>query len=268
MWSTWALRLGGFLFLALFACLVLTFVFSLLALSDAPDYSRDEVAETLADIEDDKAAYTLSIALDVLSNFLAVSVAAILYVLLRNGPWYVLSSERPDIETMAACPRAVALIPAFGITVAATLFLVADLANIVLYRLAIDFREGGVEGTGQEDILQNARTVGLLGEAAIITGLSALGASLILFGGLIAFYPLAHTDPAGAYRTVPRWLGWLAIIGGLFMLLGWLTYLDEDIGMISFVGAQVGVGFVALLGLWFLFFAGREVPSGEISTAA
>ena len=271
MWSPWALRLGGFLFLTLFVSLIITFVFSAVALSDGPDFSRDEVAETLADIEDNKAAYSLGVAFDVLSNFLLVGVAAVLYMLLRNGPWYVLARERPatlDIETLAACPRMIALIPALGTAVAATLFLVADVANIALYRLAVDFSEGGVEGADEEDILQNARAVGLFAEAAIITGLSALGASLILFGGLMTFYPLAHVVPAGAYRTPPYWLGWLAIVAGLFMLLGWLTYLDEDVGMVAFVGSQLGLAFLLLMGAWFLLFAGRETPPNEIRAAS
>lgn len=258
MWSTWALRLGGFLLLALFISVVLNIVFSLAALPD-PDYSRDEVAETLVDIEDNQATFALSIAFDIAANLLLVAVAAILYLLLRSGPWYILSRYRavgaPDPNQLFACPRAIAIMGGFGLTVAAMIFLLADITNIALYRLAVDLNEGGVQGAGEEDILQTARTVGLINQAAVVMGLTALGAGLAVFGGLIALYPLGHTTPAGAYRSVPRWLGWPAIVGGAFMLLGWLAYIDEDLGFVAFIGALLGLVFLITMAAWFLLYA-------------
>jgi hypothetical protein len=272
VWSTWALRLGGLLVLDLFAVVVLAFVFSGIALPDGPDYSRDEVATTLTDIEDNQAAYVLGIAFDVIANLQTLALAAILYLLVRSGPWYVLSRDtgpsEPDPGRLAACPRMIALMATLGLTAAAAVFLVGDLADIALYRLAVDLNEGGVEGTDEADILQNARTVGLISQAADVTGFTALGAGLLLFGGLIALYPLAHTVPAGVYRTIPRWLGWPPMLGGALMLLGWLGYIEEDLGLLVFAGVVVVLAWLLVLGLWFLFSAGKEASPNETLTAS
>jgi hypothetical protein len=272
MWSTWALRLGGLLILDLVVVVVLSGIFSGIALPGGPDYSRDEVAETLADVNDNEAAYILAIAFDVAANLETIAVAAILYLLVRSGPWYALSRETDPTATdpgrLAACPRLIALMATLGLTAGATMFLVGDLADIALYRLAVDLNEGGVEGTDEADILQSARVVGLISEAADITGFTALGAGLLLFGGLIALYPLAHTVPAAAYRTIPRWLGWPAMAGGALMLLGWLSYVEEDLIIVLFAGVVVALAWLLALGVWFLLYAGREVSSDDARAAS
>ncbi len=63
----------------------------------------------------------------------------------------------------------------------------------------------------------------------------------------------------------PRWLGALAIISALAILLSWLAAVDNDLGDVLFLIANLGVLlFLIVLGGWLLM----QPEDGEASPAS
>ena len=197
------------------------------------DSARDKIRESLVDIDDNEAMVIIGLAIDMLTNLVAVVVAVMTYLLFRSRN------------------RALALLSFGGQFASAMIFTISTVAGFTVVRLANDLAEGGAGGAGEGTILELARAVASIAEFTQLAGFTFLGAGLIALGVLLGLI----RSPDGATRaisTVPRWVGGLAAASGALMLLSWLTPIDDALFTFTLVGA-IG-SFVTLLVLagWLL----------------
>ncbi len=201
------------------------------AVGDGPDASRDGIATTLTDIDDHGTIYLLAWAVDLASVFVYVLLVAALYFLVR------------DREPMLALTFF-----AFTLT-GAVAFVASDIAYSVLFSLAADFVEGGAGGATAATVLEVARAVTWVGDLAGVAGLSLLGTGFVALGALVVWSPQSGGATAAA-SSIPRWLGWLSIGGGLLALVVWLGTIDAAlyiVPLLGFVGLMV---FLMGLAVW------------------
>ena len=113
--------------------------------------------------------------------------------------------------------------------------------------LADDFIEGGA-GTiaaGDPNILEIARAVGITGAVAAVGGTVSLALGALAFGLIISFAPEGAANP-------PRWIGWPAILAGVFAPFAWLAAADDNFFVLFFIANIAVLVWLALLGGWLL----------------
>jgi len=201
-------------------------------------FERDEVAEFLTDIHDNREVAIVGTAADVVTDAaLSIVAAAALYLVFR---------ERSRVLAMFTF----ALI--LGGSVA---FMAADAAQVSLIVLAEDFAEKGGAGgipAGDESILEIARALALWAFTIEQVAFTAIGVGLISLGVLIAW------TSAGAGPAPPRWLGGLGVFAGLAVVFSWIGA-ATDIGIVLFIiGALAMLLFLIILGVWLLFMAPED----------
>lgn len=198
--------------------------------SDKNPFERDEVTEFLKDTNDNSGLLVASGAVGIINDgVIVVTVAAAMYVLFRD--------RNPLLATVALA----------GFLVGAAISLVVDMSNILLVVVAKDFVDGGVGSipAGDPAALELGRYIGMI--TIVFTNLlfTPLGTGLAALGLLIAAAPQGIVNP-------PKWIGWVAIIGGLASWLAWLVVLS-DAGFIFFpINLITVLIFTISLGVWLL----------------
>ncbi|MEX2237439.1 MAG: DUF4386 family protein [Dehalococcoidia bacterium] len=199
-------RLGGWLLIGV-AVTSLVYVIT----GTGIDTGRDEIADSLRDLRDNKELFFISRAAHVLLAVLLVASGVVIYRLLGTA-------------TIAA-------LGAFGFIASGILSAVTDAAALSVYTMAVDLEEGGAGGAGEPEILEVARAIGFLAVYSSHTALTFLGAGLICLGVWMV----------STNRTVG---GWLGVVAGIGLLLVWLEALEEDLFFVALAG---GLLFVAWL---------------------
>ena len=210
-----------------------------LGITDKDPFERDEVAEFLTDIHDNRELAIIGTAADVVTDAaLSIVAAAALYLVFR---------ERS---------RVLAMFTFALILGGSAAFMAADAANVSLIILAEDFAEKGGAGgipAGDESILEIARALALWAFTIEQVAFTAIGVGLISLGVLIAW------TSEGAGPAPPRWLGGLGVFAGLATVLSWIGAVSTDVGIAFFIiGALAILLFLIILGVWLLFMAPEE----------
>jgi hypothetical protein len=224
------------LFVIFSAVIVVSVILSLIAVGGDIDPAREGIRESLVDIQDNEVAYLLGRAFDTASNV----IAAAAYILFRGRD------------------RVLALLAFAGLLAATATFMIADIGGFALHRLAEDLAEGGAGGAGDAEILELARIVAWMVSYSFLVSWSFLGPATIALGALIAFSPQSSGATVAA-STVPRWVGWLAGLSGVLILLGWLAMIDETLFIVAASGLLGRL--LALLALAWWFFRSAAEPA-------
>ncbi|MQA00149.1 MAG: DUF4386 family protein [Dehalococcoidia bacterium] len=228
----------GVLFVVFPIVVVATVIVQVAAVGDGPDPAKDKIAESLADIHDNEGAFLVAQAFDIATNVLAAGLAAAAYLLFRGR-------NRP-----------LALLAFTGILASALLFMLADVGDFTVTRLADDLAQGDAGGAGGGEILDLARAIVMLSEFATMNGGTFLALGLIALGALLVWAPQSG-GASEAASTIPRWIGWVAGLSGVLIALIWLSAAERDLFIVPTVGFLGS--FVALLGLaWWLLKAQPE----------
>ena len=200
--------------------------------------SRLCIEESLIDIKDNEGLYVTGFALDMASNVVGVALAAAVYLLFRGRD------------------RVLALVAFAGLLAATGTFMMVDVGGLTLHRLADDLVEGGAGGAGDAEVLELARTVAWMTAYTAGVSFTFLGAALVVLGALLVRSPLSGGATEAA-STIPRWVGWLAVVSGLLTLLFWLAAIDEALFLIAAIGLIGGL-LTQLAVAWWLLKAAPE----------
>lgn len=243
-WADRTNKLAGVTLLLLAALVIVDAVLETVALGDADPMARSDIEGMLRDINDNGASFFLGTAFSIASDAVVlVAAAAMVYLVFRDRS------------------QALALFAFVGLFAAGVAFLAADAASMTVGLLAADFVEGGGPGgiaAGDPVILQSARAVAAFGGLADLIGLTALAFGLLALGSLLAWAPGAEMNP-------PRWLGGLAVLSGLALLLSWVGAAAEDVGItLSLIGIVGSLLWLVILGGWLLF----QPDRGQVRPAA
>lgn len=242
-WADRTNKLAGVTLLLLAALAIIALVLETVALGDADPMARGDIEDALRDINDNEAVYFLGTAVDIADEVVVLAAAALLYLVFRDRS------------------RALALFGAFGLVAAGVAFLAADTAELTVGLLAADFvEEGGAGGIAAGDpvILQSARAVAAFEGLADLIGLTTLAFGVLALGSLLAWAPDAEANP-------PRWLGGLAVLSGLALLLTWIVAAAEAVGItLSLIGLIGSLLWLVILGGWLLI----QPERGEARAAA
>lgn len=146
---------------------------------------------------------------------------------------------------------------AFFLLAAGILFLVDTAAGHALYDLAQEWKATG--GTQGDQIWTSARAVALMYELLGFVSLFLMMWGFAAFGVLVAW-----TAP------LPRWVGGLAVLSGLLLPLGLITWtLAEDVGWgLLMVSVLLSLLWLLVGGGWLLFRGTTEARSVESEPAS
>jgi hypothetical protein len=242
-WADRINKVAGVTLLLLALGIILNIVFTVAAVGDSDPIERGEIEEVLRDINDNEALFFLAMGFSIATD-VAISLAAGagLYLLLRDRS------------------RLLALFGFVGLVAGGIAFMAGDAGALTLGVLAQDFvEEGGPGGIAAGDpvILQSARAVGAFAGFTVQIAFTAIAFGLLAFGALITWAKEGTVNP-------PRWLGALAILSALAILLSWLAAVDNDLGDVFFLISNIGVLlFLIILGGWLLM----QPEDGEASPA-
>ncbi len=229
-WADRVNRVAGVTLLLLAILVILAAVMGMIAQGDANPLSRGDINDLLRKTNDNQSAHFVALALSIAVDA-AVSLAAAVLV-------YPLFSGRS---------RVLALFAAAGLLANAIAWMAADGANLTLGVLAADFVEEGGAGAiaaGDPVILQSARAVAAFSGFAILVASTAMAFGFLSLGSLLAWAPRGEVNP-------PRWLGGLAILSAIGVLLGWITPVEAAAGMVfASIGYVASVVFLIILGAW------------------
>ena len=240
-WTERINRIAGVALLLLALGIILSIVLSSVA-TDADPFDRDEIQEFLTDIDDNRAAAVITIAVDItIDAFIGIVVAALVYLLFR---------DRNRLLALSG----------FALLLAGNAaFIASDTADAALIVLAEDFAEkGGPAGIGAGDavILEVARGVAIWSLVAEQAAFTAIGLGFAAIGSLIAWAPAGQVTP-------PRWLGWLAVLAGAAIAASWLLAVADAFFFLVIVGGIALLIFLASLGIWLLM----QPEAGETRSA-
>lgn len=246
-WADRINRLAGATLLLLAALIIVNIVLTTAVLGDAQAADRGDIEGILTDIHDNKALYFSGVAFSVAADAFVLPVAAALL--------YLLFRERS---------RALALVGLVGFLAASAAFLIADSTSLVAAVLSNDFAaDGGAGGIAAGDpvILQSARTVGIVSEAIEIVASMPIALALLSLGYLITYAANAEVNP-------PRWVGVLAIVTGLAMILSWIGAASEDVGLVVITVGYIGaLLWFAILGGWLILQPERQQEGASAAAA-
>ena len=237
-WADRTTKLAGIALVVLALLMIGNIVFSMIAVGDADPTNRGEIEGVLRDVNDHETVFYTGAAFSIASDAVVlVAVAGALYL------------------TFVDRSRMLAILSLGGILAASIAFLVMDAATLGVGLLAADFVEKGGPAAipaGDASILESARTLALFGGALDVIGSTAVALGVVSLGALIAWAPEGRVNP-------PRWLGGVAILSGLALVLQWPALANEASGMVVItVGYAGGFLFFGLLGLWLLAAPGES----------
>ena len=242
-WADRINRVAGVALLLLALGIILNIVFTVSAVGDSDPIERGEIEEVLRDINDNEALFFLGTGFSIATDAaISLAAAAGLYLVLRDRS------------------RLLALFGFVGLVAGSIAFMAGDTGALTLGILAQDFvEEGGPGGIAAGDpvILQSARAVGAFTGLTFQIGFTAIAFGFLAFGALITWAKDGAVNP-------PRWLGALAILTALAIVLSWLAAISNDLGDLIFVIGNIGVLlFLIILGGWLLM----QPEAGEASPA-
>ena len=243
-WADRINRVAGVTLLLLALGIILSIAFTLFAVGDSDPIERGEIEEALRDINGNEALFFLGTGFSIATDAaISLAAGAGLYLLLRDRS------------------RLLALFGFVGLVAGGIAFMAGDAGTLTLGVLAQDFVEEGGPGSiaaGDPVILQSARAVGALTGFTFQIAFTAIGFGLLAFGALITWAKDGDVNP-------PRWLGGLAILSALAILLSWLAAVDNDLGDVFFLISNIGVLlFLIVLGGWLLM----QPETGEAGAPA
>lgn len=241
-WTNQISRLAGLTLLLLALGLILNVVF-LVSVGTSDPTERGEIEQVLRDINDNEALFFLGTGFSIATDAaITLAAAALLYLVFRDRS------------------RLLALFGFVGLVAGSIAFTIGDAGDLTLGILAQDFvEEGGPGGIAAGDpvILQSARAVGAFTGLTFQIGFTPLAFGFLAFGALITWAKEGTVNP-------PRWLGALAILTALTMILSWITAISTDAGNVIFLIANIGIlVFLIALGGWLLM----QPEAGDASPA-
>lgn len=224
-----ATTLGGLAMVVISITTVVSIALMATGSSDKDPFERDDVAEFLTDVNDEKGLLQAAAAVGIFNDAIVVPiVAAALYVLFRD--------RNPLLATITMV----------AVAVTAAVALMVDGSNILLTIIAEDFAEGGAGdiAAGDPATLELGRYVAMITFAFVNVLFTTYGVATVALGALL-LGPQGRINP-------PKWMGWLAIVSGLSAWLAW-TVVAADPGFVFFP-IQLITSFVLFLalGIWLL----------------
>jgi hypothetical protein len=133
--------------------------------------------------------------------------------------------------TFRSYDRLLSLIGAFGFLAAGVSFMVSMAAGLAFIELASEF--GDVRGVQADQIVPAARSMAIVSDWTLFAGFGFFGLGLLALGILIIWR-----------RPLPRWLGWLAALSGVLMVLGAPTF------FLLILGLLLGLVWLLVAGAW------------------
>lgn len=189
--------------------------------------SRDELEEQLSDIHDNRGTYLTAVAIDLVGNTIALSLAVGLFGLFRNRD------------------RGLAALGSSMMSAAAVLLLLADVGFATLSVMAEELADGADSAA----VTESAWLVSRWTDITALVGLSIISVGIVSYGFLLALAASADDTP-----RVPRWVGWVAIAGAPLVGVGaWLGLASESLIVVELVGLLLAIVFITSLGGWLLF---------------
>ncbi|MFQ6026457.1 MAG: DUF4386 family protein [Dehalococcoidia bacterium] len=213
-------RIAGGL-LIIYGVLVAVSVFTRVASQS----DQDTTGESLNMIAAHQGMFLTSAVINLISNFLLIALAGILYLALRRH------------EALLT------LLGSLFFLVAATTWVISGIAGLSLITLAAEFV--AASGSLAESTVAAAGSTELLRELSGKASFTLAALALLAFGGAISWRGM-----------VPRWLGWLGIVVGLLMLFIWV----DTATLLHRLGGSGYLLWAALLGIWLLSKGTREAP--------
>lgn len=199
------------------------------------DPRRDKIGNSLREISGNEAQYLASLSLGILIGLITPVLSAAIYLVFSR-------QERP-----------LALLGAFALMAAGITSLVAGVFRFAIFSLSEDL--SATSGPDSDVLTAIARALAYGNDrVAFYATLTLLGLGVAAVGAVIV-----------RRRILPRWLGWLGVIGGLLMILDWLDLLGVPVfGIIGFLCTLV---FMLTAGGWLLF-RGTRPPTPDSNRAA
>ena len=133
--------------------------------------------------------------------------------------------------TFRSYDRLLSLIGAFGFLAAGVSFMVSMAAGLAFIELASEF--GDTSDVQADQIVPAARAMAIVSDWSLFAGFGFFGLGLLALGILII-----------RQRPLPRWLGWLAAISGVLMVLGAPTF------FLLILGLLLGLVWLLVAGAW------------------
>lgn len=188
---------------------------------------RDNGSELLTKIADDSGRFAAFISLDIAGNLFGLAAAVGLYMVFRSHD------------------RNLALLGTAGFLAAAVLFLTGDMMMISLQALAQDF--AAASGAAADSIFFSAQSIGLMAEATFIIGATVMSLGILSYGLIVL--------RTGA---VPKWIGYIGVLGGVVAPFGSLHYVESSLMNIAFIGMMLALVFALLTGGWLIVKGSKE----------
>ena len=207
--------------------IVVAVVVSLAVVPVGNETFREDTAKILMDIAGDSGLFATFIVLDLASNLLGIAAAAALYLVFRSHD------------------RNLALLGSAGFLAASVIFLTGDMMMIALESLAKDY--AAATGLQAAAVLLSVRPIGLMVDSVFVMGGTGLALGFLSYGLLVL--------RTGA---VPKWIGYVGILGGIVIPFGWLLFVDTDLQAIAFIGTAIGLLFSLLTGGWLVWKGSKE----------
>ena len=214
---------------ALLIGLVVTVVVGIAINPISAEVFREDPSGVLMDIAEDRSLFIISAAFDFAGNFIAIPLAAMLYVAFRSHD------------------RTLATLGSFGFLAGGVLFLTTNMVMFSLIALAEDY--AAASGAQAESILTSVMPIGLMFDAALIMGFIGISLGALFYGLLVI--------TTGA---VPRWIGGFGILGGIVAPFGLLLFVEADLIYVGFIGMMINLFFALLVG-GSLVMRGRTEPA-------
>lgn len=207
--------------------IVVTVLVSLAVVPITDETFREDAAEYLMKIADDRGLFATFIGLDLASNLLGIGAAAALYLVFRSHD------------------RNLALLGSAGFLAASVIFLTGNMIMIALESLAKDY--AAATGAGAAAVLLSARPIGLMLDSVFVMGGTGLAIGFLSYGLIVL--------RTGA---VPKWIGYVGILGGIVAPFGWLLFVEIDLQYIGVIGTMIGLLFILLTGGWLVWKGSKE----------
>ena len=212
-------KLAGVLFILIFV----TFDTGITLFGGANiDSARDEIRDSLQEVIDDQEIFVTRIAFFLAASLVLVAASAALYLLFSPHG------------------RPLALFGLVGLMTSGVWLAIDQMAQFSLLYLARDFVDGVV--ASPDSLVSVARAIAAVSSPSYNTSLTLLGLGVLSTGVLIV-----------RARAAPDWLGWLAVVSGIFLLMTFsLASGVDSIRIVRLIGVLGTLFFFLFLGIWLL----------------
>ena len=224
-------QLTGVLLVTLVVGVVVALVTQAIPFADL-DFSKDELRDDLIDIAKDSKLWFTSGAFAIFANLISIPMAAALYLTFRSHD------------------RSLALFGSFGFLAAAVLELVRLTVNMALGTLAQDF--AAASGAQADAYFAVARALSAVALSMDPLGSMAIALGIFAYGALIV-----------RTQALPRWIGWIGVVGGAIVPLVWLTYIQQELIFLGFIGLIIGLFFAVTTGVRLVSRGTDDVATAE-----